>query len=301
VRAETVRVLDVDVPIVMDAGFARLTADSLLRRARTLDQSVSFFLPDSHFGLEAGDRVSLPQHAGLWQITRLDSTGSRGAVRRVTARAAENHGRTFPKSVVTPPISPPPIIWAPKPNIICLDMPGFGGAPRHGPLVGAELSPFSRAAISQGEETVITSQAVLAGRIDTAFDVGPIGLFDRAAAFEFTLRGGALSVAAELGTDITFTGIAARRAADPLTLSYHARHLRPLSPVHAVAERRDDRLYLSWIRRSRDSRSDSWAGLDVPLGEDAPFAVLQTTQAEKLRIAQGAAAYGYGAVLEVLL
>jgi len=31
------------------------------------------------------------------------------------------------------------------------------------------------------------------------------------------------------------------------------------------------------------------------------FAVLQTTQAEKLRIAQGAAAYGYGAVLEVLL
>jgi len=395
VRAETVRVLDVDVPIVMDAGFARLTADSLLRRARTLDQSVSFFLPDSHLGLEAGDRVSLPQHAGLWQITRLDSTGSRGAVRRVTARAAENHGRTFPKSVVTPPISPPPIIWTPKPKIICLDMPGFGGAPRHGPLVGAELSPFRRAAISQGEETVITSQAVLAGRIDTAFGIGPIGLFDRAVAFEFTLKGGGfssvtdaallaganrfavktqmgwellqigiieliapdryrarrllrglagsdadmsavpigaqiiwlgqglepLSVAAELGTDITLTGIAAGRAAAPLTLSYQARHLRPLSPVHAVAERRDDRLYLSWIRRSRDSRSDSWAGLDVPLGEDAPlfrvqalkdgvvietiettetFAVLETTQAEKLRIAQGAAAYGYGAVLEVL-
>jgi len=96
VRAETVRVLDVDVPIV-------------------------------------------PQHAGLWQITRLDSTGSRGAVRRVTARAAENHGRTFPKSVVTPPISPPPIIWTPKPKIICLDMPGFGGAPRR-PHSDARLS-----------------------------------------------------------------------------------------------------------------------------------------------------------------
>ena len=50
--------------------------------------------------------------------------------------------------------------------------------------------------------------------------------------------------------------------------SYKAVHLRPLSPVHVKIAEENGQTTLSWIRRTRIG-GDSWAGLDVPLGEEA--------------------------------
>ena len=397
-RAETVRVLDVEVPIVMGAGFARLSAERLLSRASTLDQSVSFSLPGSDLVLEVGDRVTLPEESGVWQITRIERSGSNGKVSRVMARASSDVYAANPHVALVTPIFPPPIPWSPKPEIICLDIPNFAGADRGGVLVGVKLSPFNRAEISSGANSVLALQPVLAGHIDTAFGAGPIGRFDYGAQFEFTLMGGEfsavsnetlfsgenrfavetqidgeragweilqiaeltligpnryrarkllrgqggsevdmgaieigariiwlgqglepLAIDVERGEEMTISAIAAGRAADPLTLTYQARHLRPLPPVHAKVSRGDNDLSISWVRRTRVA-GDSWGGLDVPLGEDAPLyrvqafaggalietvetdrasAILPSEEAESVEISQGSTAYGFGPVLKV--
>ncbi len=188
IHAETVRVLDAQVPIVMDAGFARLSADRLLRRARTLDQSATFSLPSEALTLEVGDRVTLPQHSRVWQITRLDRAGSGGAPSRVTVRAADA-GRVGPRTSLTTPIAPPPIVWSPKPEIIVLDIPAIDDTPRTGPLVGVQLSPFNPAVISAGGQSVSVSRPVIAGEVTSAFGKGPVGRYDWAAVFEFTIQG----------------------------------------------------------------------------------------------------------------
>jgi len=77
-----------------------------------------------------------------------------------------------------------------------------------------------------------------------------------------------------------------------------------------------------WIRRSRGRQSDSWTGLDTALGEDISLyrvqalkagAVIETIEtqgtsaklkaldADRLHIAQGSTAYGFGAILQVAL
>lgn len=285
--------------------------------------------------------------------------------------------------------------WAAKPKIICLDIPAFDSGDRSGPLVGVMLSPFNRAEIISGNHSVVVTEPVIAGTVQTPFDLGPIGRFDLGTSFEFTLSSGEfsavsdtdllsgenrfavetragweilqmgeieligenrhrasrllrglagtdvdmsdirtgaqiiglgqglteLAVPQERGEAVTLTAIAAGRAANPLSLAYQARHLRPLSPVHAKAVRSDMALAVSWIRRARTS-GDSWAGLDVPLGEDISLfrveaikngavvetvetnvsaAVLQTLDADSLEIVQGSTAYGFGAALRLSL
>ena len=394
-RAETVRVLDAEVPLVMDAGFARLTAERLLMRARTLDRSSAFSLPATALSLEVGDRVTLPEQDGLWQITRLARAGSGGALSTLTARAADAGG-VIKRAALTTPLAPPPISWTPKPKIIVLDIPLIDDVPRFGPLVGAALSPFSPAVISVGDHSAVLSRSVIAGEITQAFGGGPVGRFDYSTQFEFIISGadfsavsdaallsganrfavqtetgweilqigeivlmgpnryraqrllrglsgtdadmGFAAVAAQIiwlgqgfeplrigadrGDDITLTAVAAGRESGPLTRRYEARHLRPLSPVHAKISRDDNSVTVRWIRRSRGRQSDSWAGLDTALGEDISLyrvqalkagAVIETIEtqgtsaklkaldADRLHIAQGSTAYGFGAILQVAL
>ena len=53
-----------------------------------------------------------------------------------------------------------------------------------------------------------------------------------------------------------------------VTRAFHGLGLRPFSPVHIRARRGEDgAVHLTWIRRTRIG-GDSWAGLDVPLGEE---------------------------------
>ena len=56
-------------------------------------------------------------------------------------------------------------------------------------------------------------------------------------------------------------------AAVEIEVTPQATALRPLSPVHLRAVRNGAGVTFSWIRRTRRD-SDSWAAIDVPLGED---------------------------------
>ncbi len=129
-----------------------------------------------------------------------------------------------------------------------------------------------------------------------------------------------------LGDQISLTATAAGRESDPVSTVYSARHLRPLSPVHGIAQMIEGGLNLSWIRRTRTG-GETWAGIDVPLGEAREFyraefvkddivitsfesaeprlsvsaASLQSIGAyDKIRISQGSDAFGYGPALVVL-
>jgi hypothetical protein len=70
-----------------------------------------------------------------------------------------------------------------------------------------------------------------------------------------------------IGESLSLTAIAGGRESDVLSHVYTAAHLRPLPPVHAKIETQGDTRTLSWIRQTRIG-GDSWAGLDVPLGEE---------------------------------
>jgi hypothetical protein len=76
-----------------------------------------------------------------------------------------------------------------------------------------------------------------------------------------------------LGRTMELRAVAADRShGDPtavaLTVTPQATALRPLAPVHLRARRGETGITLNWIRRTRRD-GDSWAAVDVPLGEDA--------------------------------
>ena len=119
-----------------------------------------------------------------------------------------------------------------------------------------------------------------------------------------------------IGESVPISAIAAGRQSDILYHPYKAVHLRPLSPVHVKIAEENGQTTLSWIRRTRIG-GDSWAGLDVPLGEETeqyrvqlwakgvviaeyetaePKLTLSTLQnAESVSIAQASRVFGWGA------
>ena len=70
--AETVRVVDIQAPIVMDASFAGFTAEIILARSVDGQATVNFQLAGSRLDIEVGDSLSLPGQDGLWRVEVLD-------------------------------------------------------------------------------------------------------------------------------------------------------------------------------------------------------------------------------------
>ena len=119
-----------------------------------------------------------------------------------------------------------------------------------------------------------------------------------------------------IGETVPITATAAGRESDTLNHLYKGTHLRPLSPVHVKITKNNGQTSISWIRRTRIG-GDSWAGLDVPLGEEteayrvqfwaegAAIAEYETTEpslslatlpnADTISIAQASRAFGWGA------
>ncbi len=125
-----------------------------------------------------------------------------------------------------------------------------------------------------------------------------------------------------IGETVPLSAMAAGRESDTLHHLYEAAHLRPLSPVHPKITQENGQTTISWTRRTRIG-GDSWAGLDVPLGEEEeryrlqfwvegaviaeyetiePTIVLNSLEsADSLSIAQASRAFGWGAAETLLL
>lgn len=125
-----------------------------------------------------------------------------------------------------------------------------------------------------------------------------------------------------IGETVSLSATAAGRQSDRLEHPYKATHLRPLSPVHVKITEKNGQVQISWIRRTRIG-GDSWAGLDVPLGEEEEHYRVQLwaegvviaehetnepnltlpslDNADKVSIAQASRAFGWGAAATLTL
>ena len=380
--AETVQILDINAPIVMDSSFAKLTADRLLIRQIEGDMTLNFQLSERRFDIEVGDLISLPSNDALWQVETLEGLTTQS----VQARHVGDR-TVLPNIGAIPEVSTSPQ-WMAKPTLFALDLPGD----YEGPLLGVGLDPFTLTEVSSGGETLTLGRPARIGALLTDLPMGPIGRWDMANNIDVLLPHVQLSSVsdeaifdgtnrfaietdmgwevfqaanAELiapstyrlsrllrgqdGSDADMQGIipsgarvtwlgagwrdlplpesaigetvlinarAAEREGDTLHHPYKATYLRPLSPVHIKISEENGQTQISWTRRTRIS-GDSWAGLDVPLGEEVeryrvqlwsdgvviaehetsvPMLMLPSLEnVESVSISQGSRAFGWGA------
>ncbi len=391
--AETVRVADINVPIVMDQSFALFAAEQILNRNLQSNETLSFAVTGQRLDLEVGDDVIFPNAELRWKIQSLEGI----TTQRVSARLTQS---LLGPPLSAPPLSGPPLSgpvpavtsapsWAMKPVLLALDLPSYEGV-----LVGAALTPFSETRITSPNSDVRATSSIYAGALLTEMKRGAVGRWDysqevdiflpgvtlssissdavlagdnkfavetpsgweifqasfaqligentyRLSKFLRGLRGTEVDIAnlvtagariiwlgsgwevlplseGYIGETISLNASAAGRTSDILQFDYKAKYLRPLAPVHVKMESSEGQTRLSWIRQSR-IESESWAGMDVPLGEDIELYRVQLLAGEQLifdsevrethitlsqtdvdmadiiSIAQGSRAFGWGA------
>jgi len=181
--AETVRVMDVNAPIVMDRSFARLTAERLLTRQLASDRRLNFQLSGAKLNLEVGDFFSLPTHEDIWQIETLEGLTTQRVQARLSGERSlpPNHG-AFPQATTFPQ-------WAAKPAVFALDIAGA----YDGPLVGVGLDPFYNAEVSGPDESAFVNSPARIGALLTPLPRGPVGRWDKVHAVEVLLPNTPLS------------------------------------------------------------------------------------------------------------
>ena len=182
--AETVRILDIDAPLVMDESLAQITAERLLTASETLDANVQCTLSPARYDCTVGDVVQLPNHTGLWQITEMEGPGAA----QISARAYRSDFYAPVFNGVSPNTAADPI-WSPKPHVVVLDIPHFDGSTRFGPLVGAFAAPFNTAAINSAHTSAAVTEPVKVGALLSDMPSGPIGRWDNAAVLDIYMPG----------------------------------------------------------------------------------------------------------------
>ena len=175
--AETVRISDINAPIVMDRSFALFVADQVLERSLSQDRSLNFTLASSRLDLEVGGYLTLPISDGIWQIKSMEGlTHQRVSLQnRVPSDA-------IPLAGPLPSVSQQPL-WSPKPVLIALDLAG----PYQGPLLGVTMSSFSAANVKGPDSEISLSAPVFIGALLTDLKRGPIGRWDYQAVLDVYL------------------------------------------------------------------------------------------------------------------
>jgi len=185
--AETVRIIDINAPLVMDRSFAHFMANNILSRAVERDRSLTFTLSGARLDLEVGDNIALPGaengETDIWRIESLEGL----SIQRVSAQLADA-AELLPLSGPVPAVTSE-INWAIKPTLAKLDIPG----PYAGPLVGIIGSSGSAAVISGPEGDITVSGSVHIGALLTDMLRGPVGRWDYQTKIDVLLSGVNLS------------------------------------------------------------------------------------------------------------
>ena len=185
--AQTVRILDINAPIVSDQSFARFTAERLLARAHESDRVLNLELTGQRLEIEVGDLLALPHIDGAWQIETMEGL----TTQRVQARRI-GQVKTLPLTGTTPAAVSQPL-WQAKPVLFAADIAGD----YEGPLVGVGLDPFSVSTVSHGDSQIGLDSPAHIGASLSVFKAGPIGRWDRASSLDIYLPNLALSSALE--------------------------------------------------------------------------------------------------------
>ena len=179
--AETVRIADLRLPLVMDQNYASFLAQQQLDSHHLSMESLSFSLaPLTALPFHVGDKISLPNYDGVWRLDNLD-IGDRAdlSLTRISETARVQTSGSVPN------ISREPIFQG-RPSCLAFDVAG----PYQGPLLGAIMTPFETVEISGPSDDLSTNIELRIGALLTGLNIGPTGRWDRANQFEIFMPNG---------------------------------------------------------------------------------------------------------------
>ena len=189
-HAETVHVLDIHAPLIMDHTFAQQICKHLLEAALVADQSLHFTLSPRRLDVEVGDVICVSGIDGMWKVESLQGMSERN----LQARHFQPSARLPVVSGALPP-SLLPTPWVTAPTVRVLDMPDFTAqGQRMGPLLGIQLYPFAVTQVeSSAASSLAVSRALAGGRLVTPCAGGPVGRWDYGNDFELLWNGAPLA------------------------------------------------------------------------------------------------------------
>jgi len=191
--AETIRVMDINAPLVLGKTYAKYVCDQILDRAQASSQSLVLDMPLNALSIEVGDIIQLSGDTAEWRVEGLEF----GSVQSVKARLET--GRFTPTvSAARPPNVMPPI-WIADPVVHVLDIPRNKST--SGPLIGVELSPFSTVQIEPkfgyGLPDIRLDNPANLGRLTASLLRGPTARWDRVQTFTARFENTSLSSVTE--------------------------------------------------------------------------------------------------------
>ena len=180
--AQSVAVVDIAAPAVLDEGFARHVAKRELDAAHAGGEGLSVSLPlSTGLSIEPGDRLS---HDGrLWAVVSVEA----GAQVDIRARRDVGVGAGAWVRGATPE-DPGPVPFAAAPQLLAFDLPG-----RSGISVGALLSPFTPVTVEAGGSAATLEAPLRLGATLTPLPARTPALLDRATQLDVRIPGLRLS------------------------------------------------------------------------------------------------------------
>ncbi|WP_427449929.1 baseplate multidomain protein megatron [Litorimonas sp. WD9-15] len=186
--AETVRIADLQAPIVFDPGQARRIVDHLLAQSEPARQMARFSLsPMAADDVSVGGRIRLPETAGVWQIVTLQ----RGDQLDVGAVLMSDRKADAVVTGSDTGRSENPV-WVSEPVAATFEFPGT-----EGPQLGALMDPFRPAILSLDSISVTVEAPVRIGGTTSDLRVGPIGVWDRTGELNIWMPGAQLVARSE--------------------------------------------------------------------------------------------------------
>ncbi len=167
-RAETVRIADMQVPIVMDRGQAESIVENRLAWSEPARRSARFSMPVQD-APQAGDLVSLPGADGPWQVVRV-RCGQQADIDCIglpEILAAPIVAGGTPEALSDPN-------WTSEPVALAFELPGTEGL-----QVGALLDPFRGTTVSFEGARAELSAPLKIGALLTDLPYHPPTLWDR--------------------------------------------------------------------------------------------------------------------------
>lgn len=192
----------IELPVAMDEPSARNLAEDRLAEEGGSRETIRFDLPPTALALEPGDRVRLPDLAGIWRVERIeDGETRRVEAARLAVTAAEHaHESEGPASGTSPVPTP---IGASRPLVAFVDLPG--DRPIEERAIAAIFArPWMPYAIRTpgpdgSRQRGLALQPATMGRLAAALEPGPEAVVDRANTLCVDLVSGALSSVSRTG------------------------------------------------------------------------------------------------------
>ncbi|HFB54456.1 MAG TPA: hypothetical protein ENJ46_00910, partial [Hellea balneolensis] len=187
--SETVHILDIRAPLVLDQTQAKLMSEAILQRSLTETETATCGAGAFAQNLEVGDVISFENIPSLWQITELDGQAHKTLKLRRTSTDI-----SFTLNGNEPGIETSPV-WTSRPDGYVLDIADFTGqGERAGVLVGAVVRPWVNGVVEEpGGVTATLTQPVSVGNLITELHGGPVGRFDQQESVDIYLPGATLS------------------------------------------------------------------------------------------------------------